>query len=423
VARLTDAGNAAAWRDQAAHLFPGGVNSPVRAYRAVGGEQPIMVRGQGAFVWDADGNRYIDYVGAFGPLILGHAHPAVVEAIHSAVDAGGSFGATTPAEIRLAELVRSRMPSIERIRFVNSGTEAAMSALRLARAATGRDLVVKFEGGYHGHADSLLVEAGSGAATLSIPGSAGITEAVAKQTLVATYNDLDSVTALLEAHAGKVAAVIVEPVAANMGVVLPAHGFLGGLRRLCDASSALLIVDEVITGFRVAPGGAQELYGVKPDLTVLGKILGGGLPVGAYGGRADLLDMVAPAGPVYQAGTLSGHPIVMAAGEATLLELTPDVYAAIEIRAQRLQEGLRRGGTSVARAGSLLTLFFRDIAPKNFHEAKQCDTAEFARFFHRMRSAGVLLPPSQFEAWFVSAAHDDAIIDATLEALDTKPSN
>ena len=413
---MTGASNAAAWRAQAASLFPGGVNSPVRAYRAVGGEPPIMVRGQGPFVWDADGSRYIDYVGAFGPLILGHAHPAVVAAIHSAVDAGGSFGATTPAEIRLAELVRLRMPSMERIRFVNSGTEAAMSALRLARAATARDLVIKFEGGYHGHADSLLVEAGSGAATLSIPGSAGITEVVARQTLVATYNNLESVAALLHGHAGKIAAVIVEPVAANMGVILPVPEFLTGLRRLCDGSGALLIFDEVISGFRVAPGGAQELYGVTPDLTVLGKIIGGGLPVGAYGGRADLLDMVAPAGPVYQAGTLSGHPAVMAAGEATLLQLTPDVYASLETSGQRLEAGLRRAGRSVARAGSLLTVFFRDTAPNNFREAKECDTAEFARFFHRMRKAGVLLPPSQFESWFVSAAHDDATIEATVAA-------
>ncbi len=419
MARLTGDGNASAWRAQAAELFPGGVNSPVRAYRGVGGDQPIMVRGQGPFVWDADGNRFIDYVGAFGPLILGHAHPTVVEAIHSAVDAGGSFGATTPAEIRLAELIRSRMPPIERIRFVNSGTEAAMSALRLARAATGRDLVVKFEGGYHGHADSLLVEAGSGAATLSIPGSAGITAAVAEQTLVATFNDLESVAAVLDAHAGQVAAVIVEPVAANMGVVLPAAGFLTGLRRLCDNAGALLIFDEVISGFRLAPGGAQELYGVKPDLTVLGKIIGGGLPVGAYGGRSDLLDMVAPAGPVYQAGTLSGHPAVMAAGEATLLQLTPDVYSSLETSGQRLEAGLLRAGASVARAGSLLTVFFRDRAPSNFREAKECDTTEFARFFHRMHSAGVLLPPSQFEAWFVSTAHDDAVIDSTLAAASS----
>jgi glutamate-1-semialdehyde 2,1-aminomutase len=405
-----------AWRDRAAQLFPGGVNSPVRAYRAVGGEPPIIARGHGPFVWDVDDNRYVDFVGAFGPLILGHAHPAVVEAIRSAVDAGGSFGATTPAEVRLAELIRSRMPSIERVRFVNSGTEAAMSALRVARAATGRNLVIKFDGGYHGHADSLLVDAGSGVATLSIPGSAGVPTSVAAQTLVASYNDLDSVAALLDAHPGEVAAVIVEPVAANMGVVVPAPGFLAGLRRLTELAGALLIFDEVITGFRVAPGGAQELFGVRPDLTILGKIIGGGLPVGAYGGRAELLDLVAPAGPVYQAGTLSGHPVVMAAGEATLLQLTDDVYRQLEARAKRLEQGLRRDGSSTARVGSLLTLFFRDSAPTNFRQAKESDTKAFAEFFQRMRNAGVLLPPSQFEAWFLSAAHDDAVIDATIDA-------
>jgi glutamate-1-semialdehyde 2,1-aminomutase len=410
------AGTSAGWRERAAALFPGGVNSPVRAYRAVGGDPPIIARGHGPFVWDVDDNRYIDFVGAFGPLILGHAHPAVVEAMRSAVEAGGSFGATNPAEIRLAELIRSRMPSIERVRFVNSGTEAAMSALRVARAATGRDLVIKFDGGYHGHADSLLVDAGSGVATLSIPGSAGVPASVAAQTLVANYNDLDSVAALLDAHPARVAAVIVEPVAANMGVVAPAPDFLAGLRRLTDLAGTLLIFDEVITGFRVAPGGAQELFGVRPDLTILGKIIGGGLPVGAYGGRADLLDLVAPAGPVYQAGTLSGHPVVMAAGEATLLQLTDDVYRRLEARADRLQEGLRRDGSSTARIGSLLTLFFRDHAPTNFREAKESDTDAFAKFFQRMRGAGVLLPPSQFEAWFLSAAHDDAVIDATISA-------
>jgi glutamate-1-semialdehyde 2,1-aminomutase len=409
-------GDTASWRQRAEKLFPGGVNSPVRAYRAVGGDPPIMVRGLGPYVWDADGKRYIDFVGAFGPLPLGHAHPAVVAAIRSAVEAGGPFGATSPAEVRLAELIGRRMPSIERIRFVNSGTEAAMSALRVARAATGRDLVIKFEGGYHGHADSLLVEAGSGVATLSIPGSAGVAASVAAQTLVATYNDLTSVASLLDAHAGEVAAVIVEPVAANMGVVLPAPGFLAGLRRLTSDAGALLIFDEVITGFRVAPGGAQELFGVRPDLSVLGKIIGGGLPVGAYGGRSDLLDLVAPSGPVYQAGTLSGHPAVMAAGEATLLQLTPDVYAEMERRAERLEEGLRRAGVGLARIGTLLTVFFRDRAPVNFREAKESDTEAFARFFHLMGDAGVLLPPSQFEAWFVSAAHDDDVIDATLDA-------
>jgi glutamate-1-semialdehyde 2,1-aminomutase len=409
-----------AWRERAEQLFPGGVNSPVRAYGAVGGEPPIIVRGEGARVWDADGNGYVDCVGAFGPLLLGHAHPAVVAAIEAAAQAGGSFGATSPGEVRLAELIRARMPSIERIRFVNSGTEAAMSALRVARAATGRDLVIKFDGGYHGHWDSLLVEAGSGVATLSIPGSAGVAAPVARQTLVATYNDPDSVAALLRAHRGEVAAVIVEPVAANMGVVLPAAGFLAGLRELTEHAGALLVFDEVITGFRVGPGGAQELYGVRPDLTILGKIIGGGLPVGAYGGRRDLLDLVAPSGPVYQAGTLSGHPIVMAAGEATLSRLTSSMYEAIETRGQRLAAGLGRPNASVARVGSLLTLFFRDRAPSNFTEAKGCDSGAFARFFNSMRNAGVLLPPSQFEAWFLSAAHDDAVIDITLQAASSR---
>jgi glutamate-1-semialdehyde 2,1-aminomutase len=401
----------------ATSLFPGGVNSPVRAYRAVGGEPPVLVRGEAAFVWDESGKRYIDYVGAFGPLVLGHANGAVVKAIETAAAAGGSFGLTGPGEVRLAELICARMPAVERIRFVNSGTEAAMSALRVARAATGRDLVIKFDGGYHGHADSLLVAAGSGAATFSIPDSAGVTRSVAAETLVATYNDLDSVEALLGAHRGQVAAVIVEPVAANMGVVAPVPGFLAGLRELTTQSGALLIFDEVITGFRVAPGGAQELYGVRPDLTVLGKIIGGGLPVGAYGGRAHLMDLVAPAGPVYQAGTLSGHPVVMAAGEATLKQLTPEVYAKLDDSAARLEAGLRVEGACVARVGSLLTLFFSDRPPRNFGEAKASDTAAFARFFHSTLDAGVLLPPSQFEAWFVSAAHDAAVVDATLRAI------
>ena len=409
-------GTSVGWRERAGKLFPGGVNSPVRAYQAVGGEPPVLVRGEGAHVWDESGRRYIDYVGAFGPLVLGHANPEVVEAIHSATHAGGSFGVTGPGEVRLAETIRARMPSIERLRFVNSGTEAAMSALRVARAATGRDLVIKFEGGYHGHADSLLVQAGSGAATLSIPGSAGVAGSVAAQTLVASYNDLSSVEALIEAHRDQVAAVIVEPVAANMGVVAPVAGFLSGLRDLTRRTGALLVFDEVITGFRVAPGGAQELYGVHPDLTVLGKIIGGGLPVGAYGGRADLMNLVAPAGPVYQAGTLSGHPIVMAAGEATLALLTADVYAKLERQSDRLASGLHFSHACVARVGSLLTVFFRETPPQNFTEAKASDTMAFARSFHSMLDAGVLLPPSQFEAWFVSAAHDDSVIDATLAA-------
>ena len=376
----------------------------------------MLVRGEGASVWDEDGRRYIDYVGAFGPLVLGHANRAVVEAIRSAVEAGGSFGVTVPGEVRLAETIRARMPSLERMRFVNSGTEAAMSALRVARAATGRQLVIKFDGGYHGHADSLLVEAGSGAATLSIPGSAGVAGSVAAQTLVASYNDLDSVESLFASHRGQVAALIVEPVAANMGVVLPRPSFLQGLRELTRDAGALLIFDEVITGFRLAPGGAQELFGVKPDLTLLGKIIGGGLPVGAYGGRADLMELVAPAGPVYQAGTLSGHPAVMAAGEATLAQLTPEVYAKLEERGARLESGLRVPGSCVARIGSLLTLFFREGPPSNFSEAKASDTRAFASFFHGMLSAGVVLPPSQYEAWFMSTEHDDGVIDATLEA-------
>ena len=397
-------------------LFPGGVNSPVRAYRAVGGEPPVLIRGEGAHVWDEAGKRYIDYVGAFGPLILGHANRSVIAAITRAVESGGSFGVTTPGEVRLAEAIRDRMPSIERIRFVNSGTEAAMSALRVARAATGRELVIKFDGGYHGHADSLLVEAGSGAATLSIPGSAGVAASVAEQTLVATYNDLESVEALFASHRDSVAALIVEPVAANMGVVAPAPGFLEGLRELTRHAGTLLIFDEVITGFRVARGGAQELYGVRPDLTVLGKIIGGGLPVGAYGGRAELMELVAPAGPVYQAGTLSGHPAVMAAGEATLEQLTPDVYRKLERNAATLGSGLHVPGTSVARVGSLLTVFFRETPPANFAEARASDPRAFAKFFHSMLDADVLLPPSQFEAWFVSTEHDNAVIKATVKA-------
>ena len=402
-------------------LFPGGVNSPVRAYRAVGGDPPIIVRGEGAFVWDAAGQRYVDFVGAYGPLLLGHANPAVADAIRRAAEAGGSFGATSPDEIRLGELIRARMPSIEKLRFVNSGTEAAMSALRVARAATGRDLIIKFEGGYHGHADSLLAEAGSGLATLSIPGSAGVTAAVAGQTLVAEYNNLESVAALLDAHSQKVAAIIVEPVAANMGVVGPEPGFLAGLRRLADDSGAVLIFDEVITGFRVASGGAQERFGVKPDVTLLGKIIGGGLPVGAYGGRADLLDLVAPSGPVYQAGTLSGHPVVMAAGVAALTQLGEATYAALEARSKRLADGLAQAGHTVARVGSLLTVFFRAAAPHNFREAKESDVRSFASLFKRLRSGGVLIPPSQFEAWFISTTHDDRVIDATLRAVSSDP--
>ena len=409
-------------RERADRLFPGGVNSPVRAYRAVGGEPPILARGEGALVWDADGTELIDYVGAFGPLILGHAEPRVLAAIEAASRAGGPFGATGPGEIELAERIVAALPSIERLRFVSSGTEAAMSALRVARAATGRDVILKFQGGYHGHADGLLVEAGSGLATLALPASAGVPAAVAAATLVAPYNDLAAVREVFVAHAGKIAAVIVEPVAANMGVVLPVPGFLDGLRRLTTADGALLIFDEVITGFRVAFDGAQGRYGVRPDLTVLGKIIGGGLPVGAYGGRAELLDLVAPAGPVYQAGTLSGHPVAMAAGSAALDALDRTVYAELERSGGALEAGLLAAGAdagrevSVSRVGSLLTLWFRPTAPRDFAQASSADGAAFARFFGAMRAGGVLLPPSPHEAWFLSAAHTDAEIAATLRA-------
>ncbi len=409
-------------REQAAGLFPGGVNSPVRAYRAVGGEPPIIVRGQGARVWDADGVEYIDLVGAFGPMILGHADPAVVEALHAQVDLGGPFGATGPGEIELGEAIRAAMPSIERLRFVSSGTEAVMSALRVARAATGRSLVLKFAGGYHGHADSLLAEAGSGLATLSLPASAGVTREVAAQTIVAPYNDLDAVDDLLRAHRDDVAAVIVDPVAANMGVVPPAPGFLAGLRELTLRHGSVLIFDEVITGFRVGPGGAQRRFGIEPDMTILGKVIGGGLPIGAYGGRTELMGLVAPDGPVYQAGTLSGHPLAMAAGLATLRSLTSASYADLERLGASVEHGLlavaadAQAGVSVSRVGSLLTLFFRSTPPANYDEAREADTEAFARFFRRMRAAGVLLPPSQHEAWFLSMAHSATEIAAVVAA-------
>ena len=389
------------WRE-ASTLFPGGVNSPVRAYRAVGGEPPVLRRGLGGRVWDADGREYVDWVGAFGPLILGHAHPAVVAAVQDAAACGGPFGATTDAEVRLGRLIREAMPSVERLRFVSSGTEAAMSALRVARAATGRDLVLKFEGGYHGHSDGLLAQAGSGLATLALPGSAGVPAAVAATTVLASYGDLGSVAAQLDAHAGRVAAILVEPVAANVGVVPPSPGFLPGLRELADVHGALVVFDEVITGFRLARGGAQHVYGVRPDLTLLGKVIGGGLPVGAYGGRADLMDLVAPVGPVYQAGTLSGHPLVMAAGEATLEQLDDELYRRLERLGAALERGLAGVGR-VARVGSLLTVFMSS-------------EEEFAALHRRLRARGVLIPPSQYEAWFLSAAHTDEDVERTLEA-------
>jgi glutamate-1-semialdehyde 2,1-aminomutase len=407
---------------RAEELFPGGVNSPVRAFRSVARPPLLLERGLGPHVWDADGRRYVDYIGAWGPALLGHADPATIEAIRGALERGLALGATNPLEIELGEAIRAAMPSMERLRFTSSGTEAVMSALRLARAATGRDLILKFAGGYHGHADHLLVEAGSGVATHAIPGSAGVPTSVAGLTVVVPYNDLEAVARAFEVHPGRIAAVIVEPVAANVGVIPPAAGFLELLRSATARDGALLIFDEVITGFRVDPGGAQARYGVTPDLTTLGKVIGGGMPIGAYGGRADLMALVAPAGPVYQAGTLSGHPLSMAAGLATLAALTPERYEALEATAATLEAGLRQAAldagrrVAISRVGSLLTVFFREPAPRNAAEALAADRAAFTAFFGSMLDAGILLPPSPFEAWFISMAHGRDEIAATLAA-------
>ena len=409
---------------RATDVLVGGVNSPVRAFRAVGGDPIIVDRALGAYLWDADGNEYIDYVCSWGALILGHAHPRVVAAITDQARRGTSYGMPTELEVELAARIRKAIPSCEKVRFVSSGTEATMSAVRLARAATGRDLIVKFDGCYHGHSDNFLSEAGSGLATLGIAACPGVPQALAELTLNAPYNDARAVEKLFDLHREKIAAVIVEPVAANMGVVPPAPGFLKALRDLTSKSGALLIFDEVITGFRLCYGGAQTLYGISPDLTTLGKIIGGGLPVAAYAGRRDLMDRVAPLGPVYQAGTLSGNPLAMSAGIASLdLLAAPGFYDQLETRSNRLGDGIaaavREAGAPAraVRVGSLLTLFFSPEPVKDYASAKKCDTRRFAAFFHGMLDRGIFLAPSQFEALFVSAAHTDADIDRTLFAF------
>lgn len=408
---------------KAVQYLPGGVNSPVRAFRAVETDPVFIERGEGSRVFDIDGNEYIDYLGSWGPLILGHAHPAVVRAIQETAQRGTSFGAPTELETEMAQLVSEIVPSIEVVRMVNSGTEATMSALRLARGYTGRDKIVKFEGSYHGHADSLLIKAGSGVASLSLPDSPGVPPQVAAHTLTAPYNDLESVKVIFERFGEEIAAVIVEPVAGNMGVVPPLPGFLEGLRKLTREYGALLIFDEVMTGFRVSYQGAQGLYGVTPDLTTLGKVIGGGLPVGAYGGRREIMEQVAPAGPVYQAGTLSGNPLAMAAGLTTLKELgKPGVYESLEKKAAYLEEQFRRNAEEagipcqINRVGSMMSLFFTSQPVINFATAKTSDTKRFARYFQKLLDLGVFIAPSQFEGMFISTAHTQEDLDRTVEA-------
>jgi glutamate-1-semialdehyde 2,1-aminomutase len=407
----------------ARELIPGGVNSPVRAFKAVGGQPRFIERGEGAYLYDVDGNRYIDYVLSWGPLIHGHAHPHVIEAIARAAARGTSYGAPTELEVRLAEMVIEALPAVEMVRFVNSGTEATMSALRLARAYTGRDKIIKFAGGYHGHADFLLVAAGSGALTLGIPDSPGVPQATTADTLIAPYNSLSAVQALFEEFPDGVAAVIVEPVAGNMGCVPPEPGYLQGLRDLTTRFGALLIFDEVMTGFRVAYGGAQQLYGIKPDLTCLGKIIGGGLPAAAYGGRREIMSLIAPAGPVYQAGTLSGNPLAMAAGIAQLELLQQSgVYERLEARSAQLAEGLKEAATAAGiaitqtRVGSMFCLFFTDQPVTDYASAKTASTERYAHFFQAMLEQGIYLAPSQFEAGFLSLAHQAQEIEQTIEA-------
>lgn len=409
---------------RSAELFPGGVNSPVRAFRGVGGTPVVAKRGEGARIWDADGKEYIDYVLSWGPLVLGHAHPMVLDAINAAMHNGTTFGMPTELEADLAELICARMPHVEMMRFVSSGTEATMSAIRLARAFTGRDDILKFEGCYHGHADSFLVKAGSGVATLGLPNSPGVPDAVAELTLTAPYNDLEMTRSLVRSSKKGVAAIIVEPIVGNSGFIQPTGEFLGGLRTIADESGALLIFDEVMTGFRIAYGGALERFGVRADLTTLGKVIGGGLPAAAYGGRREIMDHVAPAGAVYQAGTLSGNPLAMSAGKATLTALTPELHAIIERRTTTLVEGLKEIAAKLGvpftagSAGSMWGYFFHDEPVTDFEAAKKSDVEMFRRFFHAALDRGVYLAPSAFEAAFMSAAHGDSEITETLGRLE-----
>jgi glutamate-1-semialdehyde 2,1-aminomutase len=410
---------------RAERVIPGGVNSPVRAYAAVGGSPPFIARGKGAYVWDADGRRYVDYVGSWGPLILGHAHPAVLRAVARAAARGTSFGAPTAGEVEIAETICAALPAVEMVRFVSSGTEATMSAIRLARGATGRKKILKFDGCYHGHADALLVGAGSGVATLGIPGSPGVPEEFVRLTVQAPYNDLAAVGEAFRLHGPELACVIVEPVAGNMGCVPPARGFLEGLRELCDRAGALLVFDEVMTGFRVAWGGAQELYGIRPDLTCLGKVVGGGLPAAAYGGRRELMLEIAPSGPVYQAGTLSGNPLAVAAGLETLRRLSKrGVYDALGAKARTLADGLAERASAAgvelttAAVGGMFGFFFHPGPVNNFDDAKKSDAPRFRRFFAEMLARGVYLAPSAYEAGFVSLAHGERELSATLRAAE-----
>ena len=410
---------------EAQRYLPGGVDSPVRAFKAVGGTPPFIKKGYGSHILDADDNEYIDYVGSWGPLILGHAHPQVVEAIHQAAENGTTFGASTELEVTLARMVTEAVPSIEMVRFVNSGTEATMSALRLARAFTGRDKIIKFDGGYHGHSDGLLVKAGSGLATLGLPDSPGVPRSYTQNTLVAPYNNIEAVAQLFKSYHDEIAAIIVEPVAANMGIVPPQPGFLDGLRKLTSNYGALLVFDEVITGFRVAYGGAQAVFNITPDLTCLGKIIGGGLPVGAFGGKREIMEMVAPEGKVYQAGTLSGNPLAMAAGIETLKVLNqPGTYESLEENSTRLKEGIVKAAATynyriyLSRFASMLTIFFTDDPTIDYDSVSKADTAAFSRFFNQLLRHGIYWPPSQFEAAFVSTAHSQADIQATVEVIN-----